>query len=62
LSIRSASLRSSFVESRFEALHASGITELVGREEELDCFEARLDLQNEALPWRSSLAATGIKA
>jgi predicted ATPase len=29
-------LRPSEVESRFEALHASGLTELVGREEELD--------------------------
>ena len=26
------------VESRFEALHASGLTELVGREEELGLF------------------------
>ena len=31
-----AALRPSSVESRFEALHASGVTELVGREEELD--------------------------
>jgi class 3 adenylate cyclase len=31
-----AVLRSSLVESRFEALHASGLTELVGREEELE--------------------------
>src|SRR6516165_5948129 len=30
-----AALRPSSVESRFEALHASGVTELVGREEEL---------------------------
>jgi hypothetical protein len=29
--------RPSSVASRFEALHASGLTELVGREEELDC-------------------------
>jgi hypothetical protein len=29
-------LRPSDVESRFEALHASGLTELVGREEELE--------------------------
>ena len=28
-------LRSASVESRFEALHATGVTELVGREEEL---------------------------
>ena len=31
-----AALRPSAVESRFEALHASGLTELVGREEELE--------------------------
>jgi class 3 adenylate cyclase len=31
-----AALRPASVESRFEALHASGLTELVGREEELD--------------------------
>ena len=31
-----AVLRPSAVESRFEALHASGLTELVGREEELE--------------------------
>jgi class 3 adenylate cyclase len=35
------SLRPSSVESRFEALHASGITELVGREEELDLLLRR---------------------
>ena len=31
-----AALRPSSVESRFEALHASGLTDLVGRQEELD--------------------------
>jgi class 3 adenylate cyclase/predicted ATPase len=31
-----AALRASSVESRFEALHGSGLTELVGREEELE--------------------------
>jgi class 3 adenylate cyclase/predicted ATPase len=31
-----AALRASSVESRFEALHASGLTKLVGREEELE--------------------------
>ena len=31
-----AVLRPASVESQFEALHASGLTELVGREEELD--------------------------
>jgi class 3 adenylate cyclase len=34
-------LRPSAVESRFEALHASGLTELVGREEELDLLLRR---------------------
>jgi class 3 adenylate cyclase/tetratricopeptide (TPR) repeat protein len=34
-------LRSSSVESRFEALHASGLTELVGREEELELLWRR---------------------
>src|SRR5262249_7698470 len=36
-----AALRSSSVESRFEALHASGATELVGREEELELLLRR---------------------
>jgi AAA ATPase domain/Adenylate and Guanylate cyclase catalytic domain len=36
-----AVLRSSSVESRFEALHASGLTELVGREEELELLIRR---------------------
>jgi class 3 adenylate cyclase len=36
-----AALRPSSVESRFEALHASGVTELVGREEELDLLLRR---------------------
>jgi class 3 adenylate cyclase/tetratricopeptide (TPR) repeat protein len=34
-------LRPSSVESRFEALHASGVTELVGREEELEMIMRR---------------------
>jgi class 3 adenylate cyclase len=34
-------LRSSSVESRFEAMHASGLTELVGREEELELLLRR---------------------
>ena len=37
-----AALRPSSVESRFEALHASGLTELVGREEELELAAATL--------------------
>ena len=36
-----AALRQASVESRFEALHASGLTELVGREEELDLLQRR---------------------
>ncbi len=34
-------IRPSRVQSRFEALHASGLTELVGREEELDLLRRR---------------------
>jgi hypothetical protein len=37
-----AALRPSAVESRFEALHASGLTELVGREEEVELLHRRL--------------------
>jgi class 3 adenylate cyclase len=36
-----AALRPSSVESRFEALHASGLTELVGREEEIELLLRR---------------------
>ena len=36
-----AALRPASVESRFDALHASGLTELVGREEELDLLLRR---------------------
>lgn len=36
-----AALRPSSVESRFDALHASGVTELVGREEELELLLRR---------------------
>jgi hypothetical protein len=36
-----AALRPSSVESRFEALHASGLTELVGREEEIEILLRR---------------------
>jgi class 3 adenylate cyclase len=36
-----AALRSSSVESRFDALHATGLTELVGREEELELLLRR---------------------
>jgi hypothetical protein len=36
-----AALRPSAVESRFEALHTSGVTELVGREEELELLLRR---------------------
>jgi class 3 adenylate cyclase len=34
-------LRASTVESRFEALHAAGLTALVGREEEIELLPAR---------------------
>ncbi len=34
-------LRPSLIESRFEALHASGVTELVGREEEIELLQRR---------------------
>ena len=36
-----AALRPALVESRFEALHATGLTELVGREEELELLLRR---------------------
>ena len=36
-----AAVRPSSVESRFEAMHASGVTELVGREEELEILLRR---------------------
>jgi class 3 adenylate cyclase/predicted ATPase len=36
-----AALRPSSIESRFDALHASGVTELVGREEELELLLRR---------------------
>src|SRR5262249_14795550 len=36
-----AALRPSSVESRFEAMHISGVTELVGREEELELLLRR---------------------
>jgi len=45
-----AALRASSVESRFEALHASGLTVLVGREEELDLLLRR---------WSKAKAAEG---
>ena len=37
----SVALRPSSVESRFEAMHTSGLTELVGREEELELLLRR---------------------
>jgi len=36
-----AALRAASVESRFEALHGSGLTDLVGREEELELLLRR---------------------
>jgi class 3 adenylate cyclase len=41
-----AVLRSALVESRFEALHASGLTELIGREEELEILLRRWSKAN----------------
>ena len=37
-----AALRPSSAESRFEAFHASGLTDLVGRQEELECTDETL--------------------
>ena len=45
-----AALRPSSVESRFEALHASGLTDLVGRQEELDLLMRR---------WSKAMAGEG---
>ena len=45
-----AALRPSSVESRFEALHASGLTDLVGRQEELDLLVRR---------WSKAMAGEG---
>ena len=45
-----AALRASSVESRFEALHASGLTELVGREEELELLIRRWALTRRHAP------------
>ena len=41
-----AVLRPSYVESRFEAFHASGVTELIGREEELEILLRRWSKAN----------------
>ena len=54
-----AALRASSIESRFEAFHASGLTELVGREEELelnsrsDSHAAVGDCSKRSRSWRS---------
>ena len=45
-----AALRPSSAESRFEALHASGLTDLVGRQEELDLLMRR---------WSKAMAGEG---
>jgi hypothetical protein len=53
-----AALRASSVESRFEALHASGLTALVGREEESELLLRRWAKQRTAKAgWCSSLAS-----
>jgi class 3 adenylate cyclase len=54
-----AALRPSSVESRFEALHATGLTELVGREEELEILERRPRLSDPEA--KASLAAPSQK-
>src|SRR5262249_57147444 len=41
-------LRASFVEGRFEALHAAGLTALVGREEETEILLRRWSRTNDA--------------
>src|SRR5215472_5577251 len=43
-----AALRASFVEGRFEALHAAGLTALVGREEETEILLRRWSRTNDA--------------
>jgi class 3 adenylate cyclase len=48
-----AALRPSLVESRFEALHASGLTELVGREDIRDLSSARGRARGELCRFRS---------
>jgi hypothetical protein len=53
-----AALRASSVEIRFEALHASGLTALVGREEESELLLRRWAKQRTAKAgWCSSLAS-----
>ena len=46
-----AALRPSSIASRFEALHASGLTELVGREEELDLLLRRWSKERPKAKW-----------
>jgi class 3 adenylate cyclase len=53
-----AALRPASVESRFEALHAGGLTELVGREEELELLLRRWSKRRLAqAKWYCSLAS-----
>ena len=57
-----AALRPASVESRFEALHASGLTELVGREEELELLLRRWSKSEEPAKakWCCSSGEAGI--
>ena len=50
-----AALRASFRGSRFEALHASGLTELVGREEELESAATLVKGKNRRRPSSTSV-------
>jgi class 3 adenylate cyclase len=55
-----AALRAGSVESRFEALHASGLTELVGREEELELLLRRWSkAKSGSFPARQASASRG---
>jgi hypothetical protein len=57
-----AALRPSSVESRFDALHASGLTELVGREEELELLLRRWSkAKNGAGPKMTRKSCHGMK-
>jgi len=50
-----AALRASSVESRFEAMHAGGLTALVGREEELELLMRRWASQERRGPGRAAI-------
>ena len=54
-----AALRPASVESRFDALHASGLTELVGREEELQLVGREEELQLLLRRWSKAKSGEG---